>query len=173
MNRITHTQYALSSTTYLLIGFKPTIVPHGNSKSSNPLYSTLPSTKERFCSECQTSGAKEVVMSLLLESWGIIDASYPGELPWDKQQVSRFKKKPKSGTPSSYGSAHMCMEANELYTIMPQAHLEDMDRKYTRDIKPTLSQQFCLLMIVRWMILPDCVVIHLNFVSLPSTILSV
>ena len=27
------------------------------------------------------------------------------------------------------------MEANELYTVMLQAHLEDMDKKYARDIK--------------------------------------
>lgn len=29
----------------------------------------------------------------------------------------------------------MCMEANELYTVMLQAHLEDMDKKYAQDIK--------------------------------------
>ena len=27
------------------------------------------------------------------------------------------------------------MEANELYTVMLQAHLEDMDKKYSQDIK--------------------------------------
>ena len=75
---------------YLPLGFKPTIVPHGNSKSSNPFYPTLPSTKERIPSECQTSGPKEVVASLSLESEGIIDVSYPGELPRDEQQVSGF-----------------------------------------------------------------------------------
>ena len=95
----------------------------------------LPSTKEHTRSECQTSGPKEVVAFRSLESGGIIDASCLGELLRDEQRVSGFKERPKSGTPSSSGSAHMCMEANELYTILLQAHLEDMDKKYAWDIK--------------------------------------
>ena len=56
------------------------------------------------------------------------------ELPRDKHQVSGFKKRLKSGTLRLSGSARMCMEVNELYTVMLQAHLEDTDKKCTWDI---------------------------------------
>ena len=132
-----------------------------------PFLLTLPSTKECICSECQTSVPS-------LESgynWCFISRG----VPWDKQQVSGFKKRLKSGTPSSSGSARMCMEVNELYIYRNAtgSSRRYTDKKYAQDIKTYPEPAICLLMIVRWMILPDSVVIHSNFVSLPSTLPSV
>ncbi len=33
----------------------------------------------------------------------------------------------------------LCAEANDLYTVMLQVHLEDYDRKFSRDIKANLE----------------------------------
>ena len=53
---------------------------------------------------------------------GILDASYPGQLPRNEQQISNFKRR----VPISTGQklSGQC-ESNELYSIMLQAHLED------------------------------------------------
>lgn len=89
---------------------------------------------ERIRSECQRSGPKEVIASLSQEFGGIVDAMYPGQLQQDEQQVSGFKKRlPKSTVAGTSSSGHTCIEANELYTIMLQAHL-DSD-KFARNIK--------------------------------------
>ena len=78
----------------------------------------------RFC-------PKDVVASVSSNVGGIIGATYPGELPRNEDLVSNFKKRkigPGVNSP-------LCAEANDLYTIMLQAHLEDTNAKFARDIK--------------------------------------
>jgi len=99
-----------------LLGLSPLLFHMAISKSSNPFYPTLLSTKERIRSECQTSGPKEVVASLSLESGGITDASYPGELPRDEQQVSGFKKSPPGGDKAS--RLYACIHIHERATVI-------------------------------------------------------
>ena len=101
---------------------------HGNAKSEKPFYPTLPSTVQRIKTECTAVGPKEVVASV---SGGVVGANYPGELPRNEQQVSNFKKH----KPNPVGAMHVHTEANELYTVMLQAHLEETDKLFARDIK--------------------------------------
>ena len=104
---------------------------HGIAKSEKPFYPTLPSTVQRIKTECTAVGPKEVVASVSSVSGGVVGANYPGELPWNEQQVSNFKKH----KPNPVGAMHVHTEANELYTVMLQAHLEETDKTFARDIK--------------------------------------
>ncbi len=114
----------------------PTVVGHGNAKSEKPFYPTLPSTVQCIKSECSSAGPKEVVAFVSSAAGGIVGASYPGELPRNEQQVSNFKQRKPQVAGANMGvhlQAHG--EANDLYSIMLQAHLEDTDKKFARGIK--------------------------------------
>ena len=79
------------------------------------------------------SGPKQVVASVSSDAGGIVGVSYPGELPRNEDQVSNFKKhnvRIARNTQNQESSG-----ANDLYTVMLQAHLEDADKKFVRDIK--------------------------------------
>ena len=117
---------------YITPGSTPTIVSHGNSKSAQPYFPTLPSTAVQIKEECSTQSPKEAVSSVENASGGVLDASYPGQLPRNEQQVSNFKRH----VPISIGqhlSGHS--ESNELYSIMLQAHFEHGNRKFICDVK--------------------------------------
>lgn len=122
--------YAWSHNYYVPNGFIPKIASHGNSKCDKPFYATLPSTAQLIKSKCSNAGPKEVVASVSSNVGGIVGASYPGELPRNEDQVSKFKKrKPCTGITSGIQDT-VC---NDLYTVMLQAHLSD--QKFSRDIK--------------------------------------
>lgn len=75
------------------------IVSHGNSKSTQPYFPTLPSTTADIKKVCFSSGPKEVVSSIESSVGGILDATYPGQLPHNEQQIPNFKH----NTPVSTG----------------------------------------------------------------------
>lgn len=72
---------------YMPPGFSPVVVSHGNSKSMEPYFPTLPSTSEDIKRKCAGCGPKEVISSIDSCVGGIVHASYPGELPRNEQQV--------------------------------------------------------------------------------------
>ena len=116
----------------ILSGFSPIIISHGNSKSTQPFYPTLPSTTIDIKNECASSGPKEVVSKIESSAGGILDATYPGQLPCNEQQVSNFKH----NIPVSTGQKLSCQgKSNELYSIILQAHLEERSDKFIRDVK--------------------------------------
>ena len=113
-------------------GFSPIIVSHGNTKSTQPFSPTLPSTTMDIKKKCVSSGPKEVVVNIERSSGGIFDASDPGQLPRNEQQISTFKRH----TPVNIGQKLSCQgKSNELYSIMLQAHLEEGNEKFIRDVK--------------------------------------
>ncbi len=85
--------------------------PHGNSKSGNPYYATLPNTAAHIKGECERSGPKHTVASVSASKGGIVSASYPGELPRNEQQVSNFKRKKTS-------IEKTVANGDALYTVM-------------------------------------------------------
>lgn len=114
----------------------PSVTAHGNSKSDKAFYPTLPSTVQHIKSECVLNSPKEVVASVSSTAGGIVGAGYPGELPRNEQQVSNFKqRKPRVVGADTAINMSVHTEANDLYTIMLQAHLEDTNKKFARDIK--------------------------------------
>ena len=74
------------------VGFVPTVVGHGNSKSNKPFFATLSSTSQLIKSECSSIGPKEVVASVSSNVGGIIGANYPGELPRNEVKYRTLKK---------------------------------------------------------------------------------
>lgn len=76
---------------YMPPGSSPVVVSHGNSKSMEPYFPTLPSTSEDIKRKCAGCGPKEVISSIDSCVGGIVHASYPGELPRNEQQLSNFK----------------------------------------------------------------------------------
>ena len=75
-----------------------------------------------------SDGPKEVLSIMECKAGGILDATYPGQLPHNEQQISNFKHYVHDGTACS-------TKGNELYSIMLQAHFEHKDRKFIRDVK--------------------------------------
>ena len=112
---------------YIPEGFSPTVTAHGNSKGSQPFYPTLPSTTLLIKEECPKSGPKSVVSLVESDAGGIREASYPGELPRNELQVSNFKR--------HVPKRQLELAGNDLYSVMLQAHLEDVGKQFIRDIK--------------------------------------
>ena len=113
---------------YLPIGFSPKILPHGNSKSSQPFYPTLPSIMHQIKEECDKgSGPKKVISDVSAGVGGIISAVDSCELPHNEQQVIKLKNRLK--TSSNFGSN------DEFAVIMQEAFLEDKSNCFIRDIK--------------------------------------
>ena len=65
---------------YIPHDFKPTLEPHGNSKS---YYPTLPSTLEAIA-QSSSGGPKNVISCV---SGGVVSANDPCSLPRNEQQV--------------------------------------------------------------------------------------
>ena len=117
---------------YIPSGFSPVVVSHGNSKTAQPYFPTLPSTTLDIKKKCVSSGPKEVASNIENSAGGILEATYPGQLPRNEQQISNFKRH----TPVSTGQKLSCQsKSNELYSIMLQAHLEEGSKKFIRDVK--------------------------------------
>ena len=64
-----------------------------------------------------------------------MEATYPGGLPRNELQISNFKRQVSTHVSDIPKSSGIREEANELYTVMMKAHLEDKDVKFCRDIK--------------------------------------
>ena len=77
--------------------------------------------------ECPNSGPKNIVSLVESAACGIKEASYPGELPRNELQISNFKRRVQKNQLGSTG--------NDLYSVMLQAHLEDVGKRFIRDIK--------------------------------------
>ena len=63
---------------------------------------------------------------------GITEATYPGQLPRNEQQVSNFKRRIPQSTGQKLSGQ---LESDELYSIMLQAHMESGGEKFIRDVK--------------------------------------
>ena len=108
-------------------GFIPKILAHGNSKTDKP---TWPSTLQQIKEECVVgTGPKSIVHAISSRVGGIEGAEAPGQLPHNEMQVTKQKRKVKN-TLSSINAT-----ADELFTIMQQAHKQDPSHKFVRDIK--------------------------------------
>ena len=82
--------------------------------------------------KCISSGPKEVASNIENSVCGILEVTYPGQLPHNEQQISNFK----CHTPVSTGQKLSCQsKSNELYSIMLQAHLEEGSKKFIKDVK--------------------------------------
>ena len=113
-------------TYYIPPGFKPYVVPHGNSKTCKPFHPTWPSTMELIKKEGCASGPKEVVAVVSGKVGGVLGASAPGQLPRGEAQVSNAKRHLRFRDESG------C--SDELYVLMQKAKTED---PFVRDIKAT------------------------------------
>ena len=58
---------------------------------------------------------------------GITEATYPGQLPWNEQQISNFEHRIPQSTGQKLSGQ---LESDELYSIMLQAHMESDGEKY-------------------------------------------
>ena len=85
---------------------------------------------------CVSSGPKEVASNIEISVGGILEATYPGQLLRNEQQISNFKRH----TPVSTGQKLSCQsKSNELYSIMLQAHLDEGSKNFIRDVKAYIS----------------------------------
>lgn len=110
---------------YMPSNFIPTILSHGNAKSSKPFYPTIPSTVERIKQESTSIGPKETVAVVSCKVGGILDASCPGALPRSEQQVSDYKRHT-----STTGGPTSRLKGDDLYTVMLTAHMEDLSHQF-------------------------------------------
>ena len=111
--------------------FIPRISSHGNSKSLKPFHPTLPSTVEQIKHESISIGPKETVSVVSSKVGGVLDASCPGALPRNEQQVIDYKRRSSHTTVGP----HSKVKGDDLYAVMLTAHLEDPNRQFVRDIK--------------------------------------
>lgn len=99
------------------LGFVPTIVPHGNSKSNKPFYPTLSSTKVLITQQARTYGPKETMSIVSERVGGVVNAYSASQLPRNERQVSYIRSRNKPCSASS-GS-------DEMFQMMQQAKLGD------------------------------------------------
>ena len=101
-------------------GFTPTVTAHGNSKSTKPYFPTLPSTYHNIKKECCVHEPKEVVSKMERSAGGIIETTYPGEVPTTNFQLQ-------ASCPQEYWT-----ESITAGSIMLQANMEGTN---VRDVK--------------------------------------
>ena len=111
--------------------FVPVIVGHGNSKTGQPFYPTLPSTMKQIVRESQSKGPKETVAMVSATVGGVIGADCPGSLPRDERQVinarQTLKKVKRAVLPTD--------SDDELFILMQQAKLGDSTGFFIRELK--------------------------------------
>ena len=115
---------------YLPPNFKPTVLPHGNSKNEKPYFPTLPSTMAAIKDRCisMRGGPKKVVAEVSLMVGGVASASDACELPRSEQQVADMKRRQKKSFSGASGS-------DELAVVMQKAYLEDANKHFIREMK--------------------------------------
>ena len=111
-------------------GFKPVIVPHGNTKSNQPFYPTLPQYKSP---ECKASGPKETLYKVSAKIGGIKNASCASQLPRNERQVSYIQQKG-GGT----------NDVDELFLLMQQAKVGDKIGLFVRENRASPKTAFNL-----------------------------
>lgn len=113
---------------YLPEGFKPQILPHGNSKSTKPFYPTLPSTIQKMKEESVKGiGPKKIVSNVSASVGGIMSANDSCELPRGEQQASKIKSRMKlSSSPISN---------DEFAVVLHKASMEDKSGQFIREVK--------------------------------------
>ena len=111
-------------------GFIPKLSSHGNAKTAKPFHPTWPSTLNRIKSESSTKGPRATIEQVSSEIGGILGASAPGELPSNELQVSNKRRKGKK-----VGEASVSAVTDDLFWIMQQAHTQDPEHTFVRDIK--------------------------------------
>ena len=72
-------------------GFTPAVAPHRNSKSNQPFFPTLPSTKALIAAQSQSSGPKESMGVVSAAVGGALNARSASQLPRNECQVSCIK----------------------------------------------------------------------------------
>ena len=118
---------------YVPENLKMKVMPHGNSKSGQPFFSTLPSTMNMIKRKCKGSGPKEVVGGVCAQLGGVLEVSDVCELPRDEQQVSQVKQRLKQKSNlSTYGVSH---SNDEIAVVMQKAYMEDSSKLFIREMK--------------------------------------
>ena len=116
-------------------------VAHGNSKIKVPFYPTLPSTKgmieEEISSKC--SGPKHTISVVSEKVGGITKASSACDLPRNECQVSYLKSRNFRHQQSGQDPL-----ADQVFTIMQQAKVDDHTGKFVRDCRPCPEPAFVL-----------------------------
>ena len=115
-------------------------VAHGNSKKKVPFYPTLPSTKDMIEElSSKQGGPKQTIRVVSEKVGGVARASSACDLPRNERQVSYLKsrssKHPQSGQDPL---------ANQVFTIMQQAKVDDHTGKFVRDCHPSPEPAFVL-----------------------------
>ena len=106
-------------------GFTPVLSSHGNSLENKPFFPTWPSTLQRIKEEGVTGGPKATVELLSHEVGGVLGATAPGQLPRNEKQVVNLKSKRCSSSAA----------ADDLFAVMQDAHTQDPNNRFVRDIK--------------------------------------
>ena len=118
------------------------VASHGNSKEKVPFYPTLPSTKCLIQKEVskRQSGPKHTISVVSQKVGGVTRATSPCDLPRNERQISYMKscscKRQHSGVQDPM--------ADQVFTIMQQAKLEDHTGKFVRDCHPSPEPAFVL-----------------------------
>ena len=96
--------------------FTPVVVPHGNSKTNQPFFPTLPSTKVLIAAQSHSCGPKETVSAVSEKVGGVVNARSASELPCNERQVSYIQSRSKS---------HASSGGDEMIHMIQQAKLGD------------------------------------------------
>ena len=117
-------------------GFNPVVVPHGNSKSNQPFFPTLPSTKALIEAQSQRSGPKETLNVVSTKLGGVVNARSASQLPRNERQVSYIQSRSKPHASSS-GS-------DEMFEMIQQAKLGDSTGMFVRETRASPEPAFVL-----------------------------
>ena len=107
-----------------------------------PFYPTLPSTKCLIRKEISSkqSGPKHTISIVSQKVGGVTCATSPCDLPRNERQISYLKSR--GVTPQHLGVQDPM--ADQVFTIMQQAKLEDHTGKFVRDCCPSPEPAFIL-----------------------------
>ena len=123
-------------------GFTKDVASHGNSKQKMTFYPTLPSTKRLIRKEVSNrqSGPKRTVSIVSQKVGGVTGATSPCDLPRNERQITYLKSR--SVKPQHSGVQDPM--ADQVFTIMQQAKLEDRTERFVRDCRPSPEPAFVL-----------------------------
>lgn len=112
-------------------------LPHGNSKSNQPFFPTLPSTKARIDAQSQICGPEETMNLVSASVRGVVDAHSAAELPRNERQVSYIQ--------SCWTKKHMSTGgSDEMLQMIQQAKLGDSAGLFVRETKSSPEPAFPL-----------------------------
>ena len=122
-------------------GFTKVAVAHGNSKIKVPFYPTLPSTKGMLEEELDFKhrGPKQTVSVVSEKVGGVTKASSACALPRNERQVTYLKSRI-----SKHQQSGQDPLADQVFTIMQQAKVDNPAGKFVRDCRPCSEPAFVL-----------------------------